>query len=246
MTRRAPVQFSVLATPAFAAGCSSGEPHWSYSGEDGPSHWGETWTLAGTGREQSPIDITDPRPATLQEIEFHFETAPGTLVNTGHSIMIQYEGEGSWMRVDGIRYRFKQIHFHAPSEHTIDGKFADMEFHFVYQDEVGHLAVVAIMVEEGPRSPVIDEAWSRSPQTPGETVESPDLFADIEEVLPRDRRYYRYRGSLTTPPGTEGVTWLVLKTPLLMSSDRIDRFRSWYDHTNRPVPLHDRVVLEGR
>ena len=129
-----PICLSV--TLACGAGCSSGKQQWSYSGEDGPAHWGETWTLAVTGREQSPIDITDPRPATLQEIEFHYEASSGTVVNNGHTIMVEYEGDRNWIRVDGVRYHFKQVHYHAPSEHTIDGEFADMEFHFVHQDDV--------------------------------------------------------------------------------------------------------------
>lgn len=229
------------------AGCKSAEPQWSYSGYDGPLHWGETWPLAITGHEQSPVDITDTRHASLQEIEFHYEPATGTIVNNGYTIMIEYDGKHGWIRIDGIRYHFKQLHFHAPSEHTIAGESAEMEFHFVHQDDTGHLAVVGLLVEEGPHSPAIDAVWSRSPKTPGEKVHVADLFVYADDILPPDRRYYRYRGSLTVPPFTEGVTWMVLQAPLLMSADQIDRFRSWYDHTNRPVqPLYDRVVLEDR
>jgi carbonic anhydrase len=229
-------------------GCEA--PHWSYEGADGPSHWGElndSWILASTGREQSPIDISNPIPATLQAIEFHFVPSEATLVNTGHTIMVKDLEHHSWIRLDGVRYYFEQYHFHVPSEHTIDGHHVDMEFHIVFRDDVGHFAVVSLMADEGPRSPVFGEILERVPKQVGGEVVLPDMFDRTERMLPSDRRYYRYRGSLTTPPCTEGVAWLVLQERAHMSREQIEEFRALYDQTSRPVqPLYDRIVLQGQ
>ena len=154
----------------------------------------------------------------------------------------------SHIRVDGVRYVLQQYHFHAPSEHTINGVHSPMEVHIVHRDEeLGDLAVLAILIEEGSHNEVLDEVWDRIPSTPGQRIVLETAFASADRLLPRSRRYYRYRGSLTTPPCAEDVTWLVLQDPILMSAQQLDRYRTLYNGTNRPIqPLYDRQILQGQ
>ena len=204
--------------------------------------------MCAIGRNQSPINIDSAKAYTTQlpAIVFDYtKSGAKSVVDNGHTEQVNI-AKGDSIQVDGIDFALKQFHFHAPSENTIDGKHFPMEAHFVHADSKGNLAVVALMFSEGAENPVLKKIWERLPE---KAVETHDLVLSGEEVdalLPKDRSYYRFNGSLTTPPCSEGVRWMVLKTPVTASKAQIEKFRSIMHHpNNRPVqPLNARIIVK--
>ncbi len=161
--------------------------------------------------------------------------------NTGHTLQAGY-GSGSTIGVDGTRYDLIQFHFHTPSEHTIDGEHAAAELHLVHQDD-GNLAVVGVLVEEGAASEAVAPVLEDPPDAEGEQRE-PETPVDAAGLLPEGHATFRYDGSLTTPPCSEGVRWMVMTEPVTWSAEQLTAFTDLYDGSNRPTqPLHDRVEL---
>ena len=236
-----------LAAPLLAS--EAGAPKWSYEGEQGPDHWGELapeYLMCSEGWNQSPINLVDEVHADLPELEFEYYSATIDEINNGHSIQ-QNIKPGSFLRIPerNRSFELKQFHFHSPSEHTIDGKSFAMEVHFVHADKDGNLAVVGVLVEEGEEHPVLSQLWAFMPENPGETNQNP-IGIEETDLLPPTREYYTYSGSLTTPPCTEGVRWIVLKTPVQASAGQIATFKSRVGPaTNRPVqPVNSRLILD--
>ncbi len=222
---------------------------WSYEGEHGPGHWGDVKTdyaVCKTGKNQSPIDITGGVTADIPPIQFAYKAAPLRIINNGHSIQVNYP-EGSFITVDGKPYQLVQFHFHHPSEEKIKGKSFDMVAHLVHKNAEGKLAVVAVLMQKGQANAFMKTLWEHMPKEEGKEEVSENVTIDLSELLPAQRGYYTYMGSLTTPPCTEGVLWIVLKTPVEISDAQIDRFAHYYKHNARPVqPLSGRVVSESR
>jgi carbonic anhydrase len=222
--------------------------HWGYSGHEDPSHWGElddSYHVCADGRNQSPIDIHDALKTTLPPLDIHYTIGGFDEINNGHTIQMQY-AEGSWITLQNKDYQLKQFHFHAPSENTIEGQQFPMEAHFVHVADDGAIAVLAVMFEEGAANAALDEeAWRALPKHAGDHHAMAHLF-QANDLLPEDRSYYRFNGSLTTPPCTEGVTWMVLKQPVALSKEQIAAFETVMgEPNNRPVqPLNARVVLQ--
>ena len=236
-----------LATPVIAA--ETGAPHWSYEGDEGPDHWGELapeYLMCSEGWNQSPINLVDEVHADLPELEFEYYSTNINEINNGHSIQ-QNIKPGSFLRVPerNLNFELKQFHFHSPSEHTIDGKSFAMEIHFVHADKEGGLAVVGVLIDEGEEHPVLSQLWAFMPENPGETSQKP-IGIEETDLLPPTREYYSYSGSLTTPPCTEGVRWVVLKTPIQASAGQIAAFKDRVGSaTNRPVqPANARMILD--
>ena len=224
------------------------KPHlsdWTYSGDSGPQHWGDLcpeYALATTGKQQSPIDIANATPQELPEIRFRYEPAKINLVYNGHTIE-EMEEEGSSVDVGGAVYQLKQFHFHSPSEHTVDGKRFAMEMHLVHTTADGDVAVVAVLIKEGERNDAFAAIWDFLPTEENKKLEA-ERTVDAARLLPIDHTYFRYRGSFTTPPCTEGVLWMVLTTPVELSAERIAAFRKIIDGNNRPVqPLNGREIV---
>jgi carbonic anhydrase len=223
---------------------------WGYEGAEGPAAWAEldpTFATCATGERQSPIDIA---PARLNQIDWlspirtTYKVAKIKLINNGHVPQANFEA-GSKMNFLGKDFDLKQVHAHAPSEHTIAGRATDMELHMVHASASGELAVLGIMVVEGPENPVLARFWNQIPAQAGPEVKS-DVSFNPEELLPRGRRYFTYDGSLTTPPCSEGVNWVVFKDTVTASKAQIQRVKDlFHGHNNRPVqPVHDRFVRE--
>ncbi len=230
--------------------CASEQaPHWSYEGEEGPEHWGEIaelYRMCSEGMNQSPIDLTVDVHAGLPELVFDYHSSNLREINNGHTIQ-QNVQPGSYLTITGRdkRYELKQFHFHSPSEHKIDGRSYAMELHFVHVSDTGALAVVGVMIDEGDEHPVLNKLWTWMPENAGETSEQP-IGIEETNLLPPTREYFAYSGSLTTPPCSEGVAWIVLKNPIEASAEQIARFKERMGPaTNRPVQSRNaRLILD--
>ncbi len=221
--------------------------HWSYSGDAGPEYWGELspeYALCTDGSAQSPIDIRDASALDLVDIEFHYGESANNILNNGHTIQVNIDA-GSAIHYNGITYDLLQFHFHSPSEHTIDGMPAPMEIHFVHQDpNSGALAVVGILLSEGKDD---NEAYAavfdHLPAQVGEAEAAGEPIV-LAALLPEARTFFTYQGSLTTPPCSEIVRWLLLDTPVALSARQIAAFTAIFDANARPVqPLGARDLL---
>lgn len=241
-----PVVASGGAAPA-SAGTPGDGPHWDYTGAGDPSVWAELsdeFKACGTGLEQSPIDIerrdlmkTDFEPVGINWLPFVPE-----FINNGHTLQVNTGGKAGYAELGGVRYQLLQFHFHAHSEHLIDGKASPMEVHFVNKNAAGKLLVIGAMVEAGAANTDIATLWKQIPAN-GEKVEIATQV-DPMSLIPRVHASYRYAGSLTTPPCSEIVTWNVYAEPVTLSSDQIGGFTAIYPMNARPVqPLGRRFVL---
>lgn len=240
------VATGVLITVAFVAHAADHVPHWGYGGEHGPQVWGDMeadFAACKLGKEQSPIDIRNPKKSALPALDFEYKKSSAEVVNNGHTIQVT-PVDGGVLNLDGVPYKLVQFHFHAPSEEKINGKAYSMVAHLVHQSADGKLAVVAVLLTEGKNNAALDPLFEAFPQTEGGKK---TLAADFNaaELLPAARGYYRYVGSLTTPPCSEGVRWQVLKQPVEVSKTQIAAFRKLYNMNARPVqPLNGRKVEE--
>lgn len=227
--------------PAGAHGIDAhgGDVHWSYEGDNGPQNWAKLrpeFSLCGTGKRQSPIAIQSD--ATLQgpaePLQFYNTASRGTVVNNGHTVQVDVEGENS-LTVRGGNYKLLQFHFHTPSEEMVNSRRYAMVAHLVHKNDAGQLAVVAVLMEQGEPNAFIDKVWTYMPLDTLDRVRMPDGLLDISELLPKDQRYYQFMGSLTTPPCTEGVLWMVLKQPVKISAAQYKLFRQQFPLNARPL-----------
>jgi carbonic anhydrase len=222
---------------------------WDYGREHGPEHWGDLkaeFATCRTGHRQSPIDIRKTEKADLPAIQFDYKASPLRIVDNGHTIMITY-APGSSIRVGDVTYELKQFHFHRPSETRLNGKTYDMELHLVHADEGGHLAVVAVLLQQGMESPLVRELWNDIPKDEGKEALLDSVQINAADLLPAGRGYYTFDGSLTTPPCSENVTWVVLKEPFQISAGEIALFSKHYPRDARPAqPAYDRAVKETK
>jgi len=226
---------SVGAGAAHAADAS----RWSYAGATGPAKWAKlekSFASCASGKTQSPIDIPDAeaRKGDLPPLLFDYRPVPLRIVDDGHTIQVNY-APGSTVSVEGKRYELIEFHFHKPSEHKISGKAHDMEVQLVHKGKDGKLAVIAIMLDEGKESALIKTLWANLPQTKDREKVVDAVKINALELLPRDKGYYTFAGSLTTPPCSEDVKWFVLKTPTQISADEAARFARSYPMNARPV-----------
>jgi carbonic anhydrase len=228
--------------------------HWTYEGEKGPQFWGKLdpdFSLCAEGKSQSPIDIAKTSPASLPKLRAKFSPANLRIVhhehladeiNNGHTIQVNYS-EGDTITLGDVDYELIQFHFHAPSEHTVQGKQYPMEMHFVHKAPSGALAVIGVFIERGTHNAAFDTIWSNLPKQKGVESHYEHVQVNVDDLLPHNQKTYRYDGSLTTPPCSEGVKWLVMQSPIQLSAAQIWRFTSLIEGNNRPVqPLHHRVT----
>ena len=220
--------------------------HWGYSGEGAPQNWGKLdpeFATCATGKSQSPIDIGKSTKADQTPVRLDYKKGTTEILNNGHTVQVNYQ-PGSTLMVDARSFELKQFHFHAPSENTFSGKHFPLEGHLVHADKDGNLAVVAVMFNEGPANPLLDSLWKMMPGKEGGKKALTDPLSALD-MLPVERRYYTFTGSLTTPPCSEGVRWLVIQKPVTASKAQIDAFAKAVGFpNNRPVqPLNARQVL---
>ena len=220
--------------------------HWGYEGEGGPDHWADLdsdYAACGAGVEQSPIDIPPEAPVNADNLAFHYEETAVNILNNGHAIQVNYD-EGSSVEIDGEAYNLLQFHFHGPSEHALDGNLTDMEMHLVHQNADGGLAVVGVMLVEGEENPAYAPVFDNVPAEAGDPMMIDGAVVNVDDLLPTERTYYRYEGSLTTPPCSEGVKWHVMSEPVELSAEQIAAFTAVMEPDNRPVqPMNDREFI---
>lgn len=216
--------------------------HWGYSGATDPSHWSELsedYYLCEFGREQSPIDLNANLPADPEPIRFNYATVPFEVVNNGHSIQVNYP-QGSTMAIGDQTYTLRQFHFHSPSEHTFNGKTHPMALHLVHANDAGEFAVVGVMIEPGAANEDVRKIWRNIP--PEGASKQSGLVIYAGNLLPKNKSYVHYSGSLTTPPCSEGVNWIVMQEPITLSAEQIETFQALYPMNARPVqPANGRL-----
>jgi carbonic anhydrase len=221
---------------------------WSYEGNGGPDNWGKLkseYALCASGRRQSPIDISDGIAVDLEPILFTYRPSSFRVLDSGKSLlMLTYGGSLSLL---GKSYVLTQIQFHRPSEMTIAGKTYAMDAQLTHRSEDGRLVVVSVLFEPGAENPVVQMALNNLPLERGSEVAPPAQNVDIERLLPESRRYFTFMGSMTTPPCSEDVLWLVLKQPQQVSSEQLAIFERLYKPNARPVqPGWGRIIKESR
>ncbi|MEP6972046.1 MAG: carbonic anhydrase family protein, partial [Betaproteobacteria bacterium] len=230
---------------------ASGDAHWDYAGAYGPMAWADLkpeFATCGSGKRQSPINIDESQTlrGPAEAIGFDYRPSSGSVVNNGHTIQVDMGGDNGMM-VRGSRYQLVQLHFHHPSEERINYRSFAMVVHLVHKDYMGRLAVVAILLEPGPANAVINNFWTYMPLGPGDRVVMPVGSVDLNGLLPKDQRYYQFMGSLTTPPCSEDVLWMVLKQPVTISQEQMRLFVQQYPNNARPVqPTNGRVVRDAQ
>lgn len=219
--------------------------HWDYSGEAGPQNWAKLTPEfhSCAGQNQSPVNLDGFIEAELEPLKVSYKAGATEVMNNGHTVQVAYD-PGSTLTLDGKTFQLIQFHFHMPSENQIKGLSYPLEGHLVHSDEQGNLAVLAVMFREGERNATLASLWDTPPADGQKQAVSPLL--NIRDMLPADLDYYRFNGSLTTPPCSEGVRWLVLKQPIVASHTQIEALTKSVGHANnRPLqPLNARAILQ--
>jgi carbonic anhydrase len=239
-----------LIVPASAQQPSAPAPSttpWSYYGSKGPSNWGRldpAYAACSKGKQQSPIEFHSSKirvNRALQPIEFHYISGPVTLVNTGHTIRVNV-APGGYIVVGGIRYDLVEFHFHHPAEDLVDGKLSDMVIDLVHKNANGELAIIAVRLNEGRVNGSLAALWPSLPKTAGATASLQDSFNPLG-LLPANRAYWSYIGSITVPPCTEGVHWLFMQTPTELTGEQLTAFAALYpDNARQTQPLNGRKI----
>jgi carbonic anhydrase len=214
----------------------AGPAHWDYTGAAGPDAWGglkPEFSACSSGTRQSPIDIRGGIPVELAPIQFDYRPSGFGVIDNGHTVQVNV-APGNSISVMGRRFDLVQFHFHRPSEERIDGRQFDMVAHMVHKDVDGKLAVVAVLLDRGAAQPVVQSVWNNLPLEKGEELRAPGTI-DLTTLLPVDRRYFTYMGSLTTPPCSEGVLWMVMKQPMNISPEQVGIFSKLYPMNARPI-----------
>ena len=229
------------------AGQSLLPTHWDYDGAGGPDAWGKMrpeFNKCATGTRQSPIDIRGGIAVDLEPIQFDYRSSAFSEIDNGHTVQVNPE-PGNAITVMGKRYELVQFHFHRPSEERINGRQYDMGVHLVHKAADGQIAVVAVLLDRGGAQAIVQSVWNNLPLEKGDEVRAGSRI-DLAQLLPDDKRYYTYMGSLTTPPCSEGVLWMVMKQPVPISMDQVAIFSRLYPMNARPIQQADgRLIKES-
>ncbi len=235
----------VSSTPM--CGWSGAGAPWGYEAHNGPTVWGRldgAYSTCALGAEQSPIDLTGGRRADLPPVKFDYRRTGATIENTGQSIQVT-PAPGSGIVLDGVRCELLQFHFHHGGEHTVEGVRLPLEMHLVHQDGNGSTAVVGVLFREGQENDALAPVWAHLPAHPSPARALPGEL-DLAALLPDSRTMWRYRGSLTMPPCTEGVAWAIFTESASLSGGQIEAFAAIYPNNCRPVqPLGKRVLYRS-
>ncbi|MCF6253967.1 MAG: carbonic anhydrase family protein [Thiomicrorhabdus sp.] len=243
---------SVLALAISGVACTSNDVKdnkvsWGYTGATGPIHWGDLsseFATCKTGKEQSPIDIRPTQDIAQSDVTFDYQTSSMSILNNGHTVQVNFD-KGSSISFKGTKYNLLQVHFHTPSENLLMGESYPLEAHFVHASDDGQLAVVAVLINEGQESGFIQKVVDHMPssKTAAKAVEGVSLSS--LDFIPSQKGHFGFKGSLTTPPCSEGVQWLMMKAQTTASKAQIDALHAVMHDNNRPIqPLNGRTVSE--
>lgn len=275
--------FGIVSTPALSSDSNhdsgqhsvtvskhKGSPHWSYTGSEGPSHWGDLsgdYDVCKTGKNQSPIDIQGSVISEVFDLKFDYRSVPLQILNNGHTIQFNYSdisqdsshyvsvdgkqfplpsaiSHNSALHISGEQYNLIQVHFHSPSEHAVNGVRYPLEAHFVHMNKQKQLAVVGVMFRQGKDNRFISGIWQHMPRLPQPASMINGVNINVSALLPKSSKYYHYRGSLTTPPCSEGVRWFVMKESLEVSEEQVQQFLSVVHENARPLqPINHRYLV---
>jgi len=233
------MRYSAFLILLVAAAAAAQNAPWEYAGKRGPLVWGKldpAWKACAAGREQSPIDIRGAHlNKALQPIEFHYISASLTLVNDGRTITADIH-PGSYIVAGGVRYELKRIEFHHPSEEAVKGRLTEFEAYLVHQSADGKFAILAsrFNMDRGDPNAILAAMWPHLPKTAG----SSEIVQEIVNpagLLPAQRGYWTYMGSLTSPPCTEGVRWFVFEDELTISRDQLRMYTALFRMNSRPL-----------
>ena len=219
---------------------------WEYEGELGQKNWSkldERFAICKDGLNQSPVDITTAIKADLIPLIFEEKSKATTFTNNGNFLKVDFQG-GNHVYIDNIKYILNEINFHAPSENKIDGESFPMEAQLVHRDSKNNIAIVSIFFEEGSDNFVLNRLLRNLPENKNETQDiKSEVFA--YEILPSLREYYRFNGSLTTPPCTEGVKWIIMKTTVELSKSQLNDFTKVIPNNARDIQeINARIILD--
>jgi Carbonic anhydrase len=241
------VIIAALMVTSLSCAASEQTSHWGYEGQENPENWGKLspdYSTCENGKNQSPINIDHVLKTEHENLKFSFKPSKQEIINNGHTIQVNVTGDNQLI-LDEQTFTLQQFHFHSPSENTIKGKSYPMEAHFVYKNKAGELTVVALMFNHGEVNRELAKIWQQMPAQAGNKAIIENTV-DIRALFPNTLDYYRFSGSLTTPPCTEGVRWIVLEQPVTASEQQIEKFHSIMHHNNnRPVqPLNGRIIVD--
>ena len=240
------------AAPAAGAPAGNGHgdshaAHWSYTGEAGPQNWARLkpeFAKCAEGARQSPINIRGGIKVDLEPIGFEYRPSTFSVIDNGHTVQVNVDS-GNAITIMGRRYELVQFHFHRPAEERVDGRVYDMVAHLVHKDPDGRLAVIAVLMDRGQAHPMIQTVWNNLPLERGEEIGGTAQI-NLAALLPANRTYYTYMGSLTTPPCSEGVLWMVMKEPVQVSTEQIAIFSRLYPMNARPLQaMSGRLIKES-
>ncbi len=242
--------------------------HWGYTGSVGPDKWGHIsneFVLCGSGKRQSPVNIQGQKPADLYPLRFQYQSLPLRVINNGHTLQANYDtvnknqsiniggkpypmhtkpAYNSTLMLGNVPYRLLQFHFHAPSEHARGGERYAMEVHLVHQNAKGNLAVISVLLKRGRLNPTLQKVLDNVSGNINEVNAVQDVSVNAADLLPRNHQVFYYSGSLTTPPCSENVNWFVMKTPMEVSDNQVNRFTQLIGRNARPLQsMHWRSML---
>lgn len=247
------IVLTLLLTLSHSHSHASASLHWGYEAQSGPGQWGDLtpdFSQCKVGKNQTPINITQSYATTHKHpIQIEYKLAPQDIVFNGHTVQVNSKehDEDDFISIDGEKFVLQQFHFHTPSENQIEGRSFALELHFVNANAEGDLAVVAVMFNLGKANPEWDKFWQDLSPIP-EQKSLLKQHIDLEKLMPKQQHYYRFSGSLTTPPCTEGVIWLVMKKPMSISQQQLEQFKKLLKQhpNNRPIqPRHGRPIIEN-
>ena len=225
---------------------------WSYEGATGPESWGELdeqYAACVNGSEQSPINIELSEAETnktIEEVNIQYEPTTFSVINNGHTIQANTASVTNKIILDETEYQLVQFHFHTPSEHQFNGQPYEMELHLVHQNESGELAVLGVMIQEGSMNEYLQPVWAALQEEITEEDISLSEPVHLQTLLPKDQTFLHYNGSLTTPPCTEEVEWIILEQPIELSQEQIQVFQQIFPDNHRPIqPLNEREVIRN-
>ena len=229
------------------SGGEAAHAQWDYAGSGGPDSWGQMkpeFARCSSGLRQSPIDIRDGIKVNLDPVQFDYKPSAFRVLDNGHTVQVSV-GPGNSIDVGGRRYDLVQFHFHRPSEERINGRQFDMVVHLVHKDIDNRLAVVAVLLDRGSAHPLVQNVWNNLPLEKGDEVVARTTI-DLNALLPTERSYFTYMGSLTTPPCSEGVLWMVMKASMPVSNEQIGIFARLYPMNARPIQsVSGRLIKES-